>query len=86
MEALLAILGLVPVAEAVTNSSGGGSMMGGIPMELITMLGSSILGGVMSIWGQSIKAKEANNSLEVSVDYEDKLNDRFSIELSLIHI
>ena len=65
METILALLGLVPVAETVTGtgSSGGGSIMGGIPMELITMLGSSLLGGVMSIWGQSIKAKEANNKL-----------------------
>lgn len=30
----------------------------GFPLELVTMLGSTLLGGVMSIWGQSIKAKE----------------------------
>jgi len=29
-------------------------MMGGLPVEMITMLGSSLLGGFMSIWGQSI--------------------------------
>lgn len=29
---------------------------------------------------EETEAEEANNSLEVSVDYEDKLNDRFSIE------
>ena len=33
-------------------------MLGGLPVEMITMLGSSVLGGVMSIWGQSIKAKQ----------------------------
>jgi len=32
--------------------------MFGLPVEMITMLGSSVLGGVMSIWGQSIKAKQ----------------------------
>ena len=30
----------------------------GIPFEMITMLGSTVLGGVMSIWSQSIKAKQ----------------------------
>ena len=33
-------------------------MLGGLPVDMITMLGSSVLGGVMSIWGQSIKAKQ----------------------------
>ena len=37
--------------------------MMGLPLELITMLFSTILGGVMSIWGQSIKAREANNKM-----------------------
>ena len=37
--------------------------MMGLPLELITMLFSTVLGGVMSIWGQSIKAKEANNKM-----------------------
>ena len=32
--------------------------MFGLPVEMITMLGSSVLGGVMSVWGQSIKAKQ----------------------------
>lgn len=31
--------------------------MFGLPLELITMLFSTILGGVMSIWGQSMKNK-----------------------------
>jgi hypothetical protein len=63
METLLSFLGLVPVVETVKETSGGSSIMGGIPMELMTMLGSSLLGGIMSIWGQSIKAKEANNKV-----------------------
>ena len=37
--------------------------MFGLPLELITMLGSTVLGGVMSIWGQSIKAKQENNKM-----------------------
>jgi hypothetical protein len=36
--------------------------MGGLPLELLTMLFSTVLGGVMSIWGQSIKAKEARDA------------------------
>ena len=32
--------------------------MFGFPVEMITMLGSSVLGGFMTIWGQSIKAKQ----------------------------
>ena len=35
----------------------------GIPFEMITMLGSTVLGGVMSIWSQSIKAKQAEQKL-----------------------
>lgn len=35
----------------------------GLPLELITMLGSTVLGGVMSVWGQSIKAKEAQQKM-----------------------
>jgi hypothetical protein len=33
------------------------------PLELVTMLGSTVLGGVMSIWGQSMKAKEAQQKM-----------------------
>ena len=33
-------------------------MLGGLPVEMITMLGSSLLGGFMSLWSQSIKAKQ----------------------------
>ena len=32
----------------------------GIPFEIITMLGSSVLGGVMSMWGQAQKNKQEN--------------------------
>jgi len=32
--------------------------MGGLPLELITMLGSGLLSGVMTLWGQSQKAKQ----------------------------
>ena len=37
--------------------------MFGLPLELITMLFSTILGGVMSIWGQSIKGRQAQNEM-----------------------
>jgi len=33
-------------------------MLGGIPLELVTMLGSSLLGGFMTIWSQNMKAKQ----------------------------
>ena len=57
---ILAILGSV-VTGLVTNEAAqvagnGVRLMGGLPVEMITMLGSSLLGGFMSIWGQSIKA------------------------------
>ena len=34
-------------------------MLAGLPVEMLTMLGSSLLGGMMTIWGQ--KAKERAN-------------------------
>jgi hypothetical protein len=37
--------------------------MFGLPLELITMLFSTVLGGVMSIWGQSIKARQAQQEM-----------------------
>jgi hypothetical protein len=37
--------------------------MFGLPLELITMLFSTILGGVMSIWGQSSKNKAKQNEM-----------------------
>ena len=48
-------------------------MLGGLPVEMITMLGSSLLGGFMSIWGQSIKAKqEEQKMLLASADNQMK--------------
>ena len=64
MEWLIAILSGWVVQETIreatelTNNSGGTNMLGGLPVEMITMLGSSVLGGFMSIWWQSIKAKQ----------------------------
>ena len=64
---LLALLGSL-VTGAITNEAaqvaqGGFRLMGGLPVEMITMLGSSLLGGFMSIWGQSIKAKQAEQKM-----------------------
>ena len=62
MEWLLAIImGAIAgnAVESVLTPDKGGSIMSGLPVEMITMLGSSVLGGVMTIWGQSIKAKQA---------------------------
>ena len=35
----------------------------GFPFEIITMLGSTMLGGLMSVWSQSIKAKQAQQKM-----------------------
>lgn len=37
--------------------------MFGLPLELITMLFSTVLGGVMSIWGQSMKNRQLQNEM-----------------------
>ena len=34
-----------------------------MPFEMITMLGSTVLGGIMTIWSQSIKAKQAEQKM-----------------------
>lgn len=34
-----------------------------MPFEMITMLGSTVLGGIMSIWSQSIKAKQQEQQM-----------------------
>ena len=34
-----------------------------MPFEMITILGSTVLGGVMSIWSQSIKAKQSEQKM-----------------------
>ena len=52
-------------------------MLGGLPVEMITMLGSSVLGGVMSVWGQSIKAKQEEQKMllaraETQMSFVDK--------------
>ena len=38
-------------------------IMFGLPVEMVTMLGSSLLGGFMTIWGQSITAKQAEQKM-----------------------
>ena len=64
MEWLLAVIAgslASNVVESVVSSgttAKGGNLMGGLPVEMITMLGSSLLGGFMTIWGQSMKAKQ----------------------------
>lgn len=37
----------------------------GLPLELVTMLGSSILGGLMSLWSMSLKAKQAQAAITI---------------------
>jgi hypothetical protein len=34
-----------------------------MPFEMITMLGSTLLGGIMTVWSQSIKAKQAEQKM-----------------------
>ena len=41
-------------------------MLGGLPVEMITMLCSSLWGGCMSIWSQSIKAKQDEQKMLVA--------------------
>jgi len=38
----------------------------GFPFEIITMLGSTVLGGVMSVWAESRKAKQDNQKLHIT--------------------
>ena len=38
----------------------------GFPFEIITMLASTILGGVMSIWAEGRKAKAENEKLLIT--------------------
>lgn len=37
--------------------------MVGIPLELVTMLGSGVLSGVMTLWSQSLKAKQEQHNM-----------------------
>ena len=50
---ILAILGSIVTGVVTTNATdvvgNGVRLMGGVPVEMITMLGSSLLGGFMSI-------------------------------------
>lgn len=41
-----------------TAQWGMNNMLGGLPVEMVTMLCSSLVGGIMSVWSQSIKAKQ----------------------------
>ena len=38
----------------------------GFPFEIITMLGSTVLGGVMSVWAESRKANAENQKLLIT--------------------
>ena len=59
-----------------------------MPFEMITMLGSTVLGGVMSIWSQSIKAKQAEQKmlLQRAEAQTAAFKEAREYELSLIHI
>ena len=47
---------------------------GGMPLEIFTLLFSTVLGGVMSIWGQSIKSAQEHNIMYISaLTAEDKI-------------
>ncbi len=37
----------------------------GIPFELVTLLGSGLMGGIMSLWSQSIKSKQATHVMAI---------------------
>ena len=45
--------------------------MGGFPMEIFTLLASTVLGGVMSIWGQSVKSKQEHNKMYIAALTEE---------------
>ena len=64
---ILAILGSIVTGVITTNATdvvgNGVRLMGGLPVEMITMLASSMLGGFMSLWSQSIKAKQAEQKM-----------------------
>jgi hypothetical protein len=46
----------------------------GIPFEIITMLGSSLLGGVMSMWGQAQKNKMEERKMMMKVRDQEAKN------------
>lgn len=45
--------------------------MSGLPMEVFTLLFSTILGGIMSVWGQSIKASQERNKMYIAALTEE---------------
>ena len=53
----------IPAGIQTRWNSGLGDIMFGLPVEMVTMLGSSLLGGFMTIWGQSIKAKQEEQKM-----------------------
>ena len=53
----------IPAGSQTRENSELGNIMFGLPVEMVTMLGSSMLGGFMTIWGQSIKAKQAEQKM-----------------------
>lgn len=38
----------------------------GIPLELLTMLGSSVVGGLMTLWSQKIKSRQADHAMTIA--------------------
>ena len=68
MEYILLALTGANLVSNVTGDEGVNNMLGGLPVEMITMLGSSVLGGIMSIWSQSIKANKTNKNVIARAD------------------
>lgn len=56
---IIALFGGAAAAKATGGGAVAGATMGGIPLELLTMLASGVFSAVMSLWSQSIKAKAA---------------------------
>lgn len=51
--------------------------IGGIPLELLTMVGSGLLTGVLSLWASSIKARQAtHNMMMAAMSKEGELIDK----------
>ena len=48
-------------------------MLFGLPVELVTMLGSTLFSGVMTMWGQSVQAKneQFNNLIKLQTKQYD---------------
>ena len=56
----------------------------GFPFEIITMLASTVLGGVMSIWAESRKAKAEAQKLLITRGEFDMKAKKQSIDAGLI--